>query len=237
MNHRLKVELRQPQHFNKGITTLEILNQTVIPINDPYDLANRLGGIGDTPVQKSEIPEIYKTGAIRKFWKLNVDSNQYLHTEAKLEYITPHLYFWVEEGVEFNCEELAQLAEEFEKVIYPLDRKVFGHEGSPGIDNDVHLTIFFAKALGSVGGYFSATDILPREINPFSNETEMYYLSADYTFLDNEFTYGVLAHEFQHMIHWNIDRDESAWVSEGLSELAVEINGYDTGGFMYYVCP
>ena len=61
----------------------------------------------------------------------------------------------------------------------------------------------------------------------------MFYLSADYTYLDDEFTYGVLAHELQHMIHWNIDRNESAWVTEGLSELAVELNGYDTGGFSY----
>jgi immune inhibitor A len=41
----------------------------------------------------------------------------------------------------------------------------------------------------------------------------------------------VLAHEFQHMIHWNQDGNETSWLNEGSSELAAFINGYDIGGF------
>jgi hypothetical protein len=40
----------------------------------------------------------------------------------------------------------------------------------------------------------------------------------------------VLAHEFQHMIHWNVDANEESWVNEGLSELAVLLNGLGTSG-------
>ena len=216
-----------------GLTTLDILNQTEIPINDPLETAKRLEGITDASVLKSGIQEIFNVGYTRNFWKLDVDSNKYIQTEAKLEYITPHLYFWVERGIEFNADDLINLAEEFERKIYPTDREIFGSEWSPGVDSDVHLTILFARELGGVGGYFSSTDSSTRQIEPYSNEMEMFYLSADYTYLDDMFTYGVLAHELQHMIHWNIDRNESAWVTEGLSELAVELNGYDTGGFTY----
>ena len=224
---------KQSELLSEGLTTLEVLNKTEIPINDSLEIAERLEGITDAPVLKSGMQEIFEVGAIRNFWKLDVDSNQYFQTEAHLEYITPHLYFWVEKDIDFDIEDLTALAEDFESKIYPTNREIFGSEWSPGVDSDVHLTILFAKALGGVGGYFSSTDSSTREIEPYSNEMEMFYLSADYTYLDEEFTYGVLAHELQHMIHWNIDRNESAWVTEGLSELAVELNGYDTGGFSY----
>jgi len=36
----------------------------------------------------------------------------------------------------------------------------------------------------------------------------------------------VLAHEFQHAVHWNIDSGEEAWINEGLSEVAKELAGY-----------
>ena len=47
------------------------------------------------------------------------------------------------------------------------------------------------------------------------------------------YTYGVLAHEFQHMIHWYRDRNESSWINEGFSELSTLLNGLDPGGFDY----
>ena len=53
-------------------------------------------------------------------------------------------------------------------------------------------------------------------------------------FLDTAILFGGLAHEFQHMIHWYQDRNESSFLNEGFSELAVFLNGYDTGGFDWY---
>lgn len=59
----------------------------------------------------------------------------------------------------------------------------------------------------------------------------MFLFNADNTFLGDGFTNGVLAHEFQHMIHWNLDLNETSWLNEGSSELAAFLNGYDPGGF------
>ena len=42
---------------------------------------------------------------------------------------------------------------------------------------------------------------------------------------------AVLAHEFQHMIHWHLDRNEETWMNEGFSEVATLLNDYDVGGF------
>jgi hypothetical protein len=58
-------------------------------------------------------------------------------------------------------------------------------------------------------------------------------LNVDNLSLDDPYTYGTLAHEFQHMIHWYQDRNESSWLNEGFSELAVILNGYEVGGFDY----
>jgi immune inhibitor A len=229
-----KVVIKNIEETSKAsLSTLAILKKSEIPVKDPFDLAKQFKGIKNPIVEDLTSPKTYEAGAEKKFWKLDVDSNTYFQTDAILEYITPHLYFWVEKGIEFKRSYLEDLANEFENKIYPTDRKVFGNEKSPGIDQDIHLTILYTKGIGGVGGYFSANDTLPKQIDSYSNETEMFYLSADYTFLNDEFTYGVLAHEFQHMIQSNIDPNESAWISEGLSELAVELNGYDTGGFVY----
>ncbi|HHH81540.1 MAG TPA: hypothetical protein ENL35_00955, partial [Chloroflexi bacterium] len=111
-------------------------------------------------------------------------------------------------------------------------RAFFGSEWSPGVDGDPHLYILYARNLGaSVAGYFSAADELSPLAHEYSNGHEMFYLSADNVELWEEFTYSVLAHEFQHMIHWSLDRNEESWLNEGFSELASFLNGYDIGGW------
>ncbi|HCV24923.1 MAG: hypothetical protein CME13_18395 [Gemmatimonadetes bacterium] len=37
---------------------------------------------------------------------------------------------------------------------------------------------------------------------------------------------GTLAHELQHLIHWNWDKDEEVWIDEGLSGYAEELVGF-----------
>jgi len=214
-------------------STLDILDTTTILENDPIALAEKYRGITNAPVMLIEPPINYIDGKCMKFWVLNVDDNNYRSIDAKLVYQTPHVYFWIEEGVNYTTPEVENLVNMFENQIYQRNRDVFGKEWSPGIDNDVHLTILYAHKLGSAAGYFSSTDSLMPEIERFSNMAEMFYLSADHINLGDQFTYGVLAHEFQHMIHWNIDRNETSWVNEGLSELAVELNGFSTGGFSF----
>jgi len=217
-----------------GMETLEILESVEVPENNPLDLAVRFSGVSDPRVQLSEPAVAVSNGAEDNFWILEVDENFYRQITAELVYQTPHLYFWVEQGLEYDPEDVVQLADVFENSIYPTNRTYFGSEWTPGVDNDEHLVIVYAQGLGSAAGYFSGSDSLTPEVRAYSNVAEMFYLSADYTDLKSSFTYGVLAHEFQHMIHWNHDRNETSWLNEGFSELAVDLNGYDIGGFDYY---
>ena len=84
----------------------------------------------------------------------------------------------------------------------------------------------------TVAGYYSSADEYSQQVNQYSNEREMFYISADSgnSPPNSAFYDGTLAHEFQHMIHWANDRNETSWVNEGMSELASYLNGFDVGG-------
>ena len=128
-------------------------------------------------------------------------------------------------------DDIAALMTAFEDKIYPTDRRFFGSEWSPGVDNDPHVHIVYARNLGaSTGGYYSTPDEYNPSVKKYSNAAEMFVFNADGMPLDDEYTYGTLAHEFQHMIHWSLDRNETSWINEGFSELAAFINGYTVGG-------
>lgn len=213
--------------------TLDMLKSEIVPNNDPRELAIRFKGVENMP---DTIPDhtIYKVGDTKEFWTTNVDTNKNSKIKAKLAYITDHVYFWIQEGVSYKQRDLSTLVDTFENDIYPTDREFFGSEWSPGIDDNVHLFLLYATDLGgNLAGYFSSADSVPPQAHEYSNAHEMFLLNADTIGLDEKFTYGVLAHEFQHMIHWYRDRNETSWLNEGFSELAAFLNGYYESGFDY----
>jgi hypothetical protein len=217
---------------DEAFETLQALRDTFVPIADPIDLAQRLTGLPEISRTVSDSAEPIETGAVKTFWASDVDTNENFQLDAELTYATDHVYFWVEQGVDVNLNEVRDLVDTFEDEIYPTNRAFFGSEWSPGVDGDEHLYILFARGLGfSIAGYFASNDSYPPAVHEFSNGHEMFYLSADNLDLTDEFTYGVLAHEFQHMIHWNLDRNEETWMNEGFAEVAALLNEYDVGGF------
>jgi len=198
------------------------------------DLARRLEDKGDIPLTLDP-PQVFpKVGEQQTFWVTNMDNDQNFKVDANLEYVGDNLYFWIEKGVKFNKNELDELAQTFDKNIYAVNHEFFGSEFKPGIDGDPRLYILMAGGLGSsIAGYFSSVDSFSAQAHEYSNEHEMIFINADTVNLGDEFTYGVLAHEFQHMIHWYHDRNEDTWMNEGFSELAAFLNGYGAGGFEY----
>lgn len=216
--------------------TLLTLTNIVVPISDPVDLAQRLEGKTNLPRALDAPVEVFQVGAKKAFYVTNSDSNQYSLTPATLRYMTDHVYFWVADGVTYRQRDLERLADTFEQEIYPTNREFFGSEWTPGVDADPRLFILYTRGLGNaVAGYFSSADEYLPMVRPDSNGHEIFIISADHLDLGEGYTYGVLAHEFQHMIHWYTDRNEETWVNEGLSELAVLLNGYRTGqGSTFY---
>jgi hypothetical protein len=238
----VRVETSQPTPIAEEVAlptelvdpdTLEVLANTVVPENDPADLAQRLGGV------RVEIPETVSApaapltaGAEQTFWAFNVDSNENLAIEATLAYVTPHVYFWHERDRSYDMQDIRTLVNEFENHIYPTVREFFGSEWTPGIDNDPHIYILYTGGIGnSIAGYFSSADEMHPLVHEYSNAHEMFFINADNVRLSEFSAYSVLAHEFQHMVHWNRDRNETTWMNEGFSELAALLSGYYDHGF------
>ncbi len=210
--------------------TLETLENTTVPVSNPRDLACRLQGICNVAETFPSGP--FKVGDQQEFWATNTDTNESFKVTATLRYVTDHTYFWIQNGVTYDEGQLKDLANTFENKIYPTNRAFFGSEWTPGVDEDPHIYVLYASGLGSsLAGYYSSADEYPPMVHEYSNAHEMFLFNSDNVGLGEEFTYGVLAHEFQHMIHWNQDRNEESWINEGFSEVAALLNKYDTGGF------
>ncbi len=207
--------------------TVNTLTNVVVPDSDLYDLACRLENICNVPHTLPAPTQPFQVGDQQKFWISNVDTNDNFQVTATLDYITPHTYFWAENGVSVNKNDMKALMDTFENKIYPTDREFFGSEWTPGVDNDPHIYIVYARGTGaSNAGYFSTPDEYNPLVHKYSNGHEMFVFNADNMDLGSTETYSVLAHEFQHMIHWNLDRNETSWMNEGFSVLAEFLNGY-----------
>jgi immune inhibitor A len=214
--------------------TLNTLKNTYVPEKILSDLVKRYKNITISPKADHLPAKKYQIGDRRNFWVLNTQTNAYRKINAKLYFETPHLYFWAAEEIPVDVEAIANLSRTFEDKIYPVNREFFGSESSPGIDNNPHIFLLYAHGLGNAAGFFSSDDTVSPDINEYSNNAEMFYLSGDYVAnLDSENAFGVIAHEFQHLIQYSNDKNEVSWISEGFSELAVYLNGYKLSGFDY----
>jgi immune inhibitor A len=218
----------------RALTTEQVLADTDVPVRDRLDLAQRFK-LSDQPIPAvvNPITPAYQVGDQESFWVGESDTLRHFQVTATLRYVGSHSYWWLEDGSDeadkVTDSEMAASAEAFENTIYPTNRAFFGTEWSPGVDNDPRVHVFIGDVPG-VGGYFYSINEYSNLINPYSNEKEMFFINIRAARPGSDRLDSILAHEFQHMIHWYNDANEETWVNEGLSELAMTLNGYDTGG-------
>ncbi len=228
--------------------TFQAIEAAIIPDADLHELGIRFLGVDpETPRVASTTNPDYPVGTEREFQVSNVDTDEQFTIIATLVYKTAHVYMWVENEQRYDEKKLRQAADLFEEHTYPTNREFFGSEWTPGIDGDPHLSILHAAGLGNtVAGYFSGPDEYVRAVREDSNEMEMFYINIENVTIGDDFYNGVLAHEFQHMIHFANDRNEETWLNEGCSELAMALNDrrhpgghYDVGGsdWAYVMAP
>ncbi|HEY0607481.1 MAG TPA: hypothetical protein VGD58_31475 [Herpetosiphonaceae bacterium] len=208
-----------------SLATIESLSENFMPRRDQIELAYEFGRTqGKERTARTE-PLDVQVGDKQAFNVTNVNTNENYVVTATLVLALEHVLVYVEDGVELDMQDLEQSARQFNDEIYPRNRELFGSEWSPGVDGDPRLTILNARIEGA-GGYFSGSDEVPRSVNRFSNEREMFYINIDDR-VPGTTSYGdVLAHEFQHMIQWNESERPTTWTNEGLSQLAEELNGF-----------
>lgn len=146
---------------------------------------------------------------------------------------------WDNESVTYNS--VLQLKRAFDestpadptKGIYELQSKNLGVPPDE-IDRDPKIYILVLDILDNyratgnyIGGYFDPMNQKAGVFQDFrtglkfqSNEVELIYLDSNPLKAGSDLAKLILAHEFQHMIHWRYDPDEEIWVNEGCSDYA-----------------
>lgn len=222
------------------------------PERDLVDLAVRLGGLAPSaipagwagsgeasatsawdrePEVGAGVPEAplapaCVVGQRAPFWVHDIQGQSYFEIEAVVRVVTDHACVWVQDGRRFDQAALERGAGTFSDEIVPALRRVFGSETSPGIDGDPRIHLLHHESIDGVAGFFSSSDAVPAAVNRYSNQRELFYISMDdhrpgsYDYL------ALLAHEYQHMIQYNVDRNEDGWVNEGFSAVAPHLVGY-----------
>ena len=173
------------------------------------------------------------------FVEKTYDQNQRDQVLFRLIKVSEKAYFYIESDWYLTItdqergvinQNLASLADSFDKEIYPKLTTLWGSEWTPGIDNDQKITIIFEQLTKGVAGYFNDANEYLKQQSPFSNEKEMVYLSTQT--LKSSLVKSYLAHEFTHLISFNQkDRlrgvNEDIWLNEARAEYSPFYLGFD----------
>ncbi len=205
-------------------------------INLTERLAKETFHLADLPRESLDVLRAAPViGTVESFYTFNVEAEKIETTKAVLRKIGKHCYIYVEYGKPVSAASINKIASVFDSTIYPNTRAMFGSEWKPGIDNDARITILltdikdgFNPSKGKhsyVAGYFNAGDCYSTNKYPASNQREMLYLDINPVVPASHEFLSTLAHEFQHMIHWNNDSKEFTWLNESMSQLAPYLCG------------
>ncbi|MBA3868649.1 MAG: immune inhibitor A [Anaerolineae bacterium] len=218
--------------------TVAALEQATVQVADSIDLARRFKGLDSIPTPVANVTP-RQVGEVQTFWVSDTDANTEFQISATLRVVGQHIYMWVQSDVQVNVAELQKLADAFDTRVYPNVRALWGEESSPGIDGDPRLYGLFAQKLGSsIAAYFSSRNVFPKSVWPTSNQHEMFLFNLDALgtqTLANMDIESVVAHEFQHMIRFNIERNEDSWLNEGFSVFTQLLLYHDGGSIPYFL--
>ncbi len=211
----------------------KLISTVDIPIADLRELAIRFKGVpADAPLKNCTTTPTYNVGDQEKFSVMDQDSLETFTVDATLIATADTVYMWLDNNwlQRVNHDALRQSTQVFNDQIVPRNHALFGQEDTPGIDCDPRIHILNTSNTNA-GGYFSSIDVVTRQVREDSNEKDMFYIDIEGSggpkAIGSGYYNGVIAHEFQHLITNKQDGNEDTWIGEGMSELAIFLNGDD----------
>jgi len=202
----------------------------------------------------------FEIGDSHTWWATNMRSEEEYEVESTCRAVGEHCYVFVQDSqwvaggngrvTQAAVDSITKYFDSYtpadpDKGIYETDVQTFGTP--PDFDGDPKIIILildiqdsFNPGSGWVAGYFFSINQYADNTFPGrrSNEAEIYYIDSDPTDLNE--TNGLngamstTAHEFQHMIHWDKDRDEITFINEGCATTAEVICGFSIYNQIYY---
>ena len=192
-------------------------------------------------------------GDRKEFFAVNFNTHEQYIVQSTLRAIGEFCYIFVEDSEwlrTVNEETVRSVRRAFDDAtpadsnrgIYEIETALFG--APPDIDGDQRIYLLLldirdkaTRGSNFVAGFFSPINqhrgVLRHPelgIPVRSNELDMLYLDTDPLNAGSEKALGVLAHEFEHLIHWRHDPNEEIWINEGCAEYAMFICGYRVTG-------
>ncbi len=114
--------------------------------------------------------------------------------------------------------------------VLPNNHDVFG--SAPDVDRDGIVDfLFYDIDNQNVGGFVHPGDL---EADSGGNGRDILHLDI---FQSVSFMPRLIAHEYTHLIHFNYEFDVETFISEGLAEFGMVVNGYTQDNFSYLGFP
>jgi len=230
--------------FTDSLTQIALENTKLL---DPATYQLMLKNSQEVNFKKTKVDTI---GTIKSFFTYNFVTKSFNTVNAKLLKKGTRVQIWVD-TTEIGNNHISQgvvdtllnslenktpsASRDSTKGIVKLDEQYFGNP--PNIDKD-NLTDFLVYDIKDgwngntvktyTGGYFYSKD---QTNDSTSNKRDLLYIDSrpgifDANKRDASRPLKTLAHEYQHLIHYNYDKKEISFVNEGLSEIASVISGY-----------
>ncbi|MDH5590955.1 MAG: hypothetical protein OEZ37_12975, partial [Gemmatimonadota bacterium] len=196
------------------------------------------------PTGPAAVPQVGE----KRIFKVYRSDGTFADVTAEALYVGARAAIFVDQAAPaggFTSADLAFLSGQFDDLIGPTVTDVFGAESD--LDGNARVVILLTPEVnrltargsdGFVGGFFYGLDLLADQEN--SNGGEIFYTlvpDPDGSFSDPRsraqilmVVPAVLAHEFQHMVHFNqrilqlkAENAEALWLSEALAQMAEEL--------------
>jgi hypothetical protein len=205
--------------------------------------------VPEDPHRSSSERVVPEVGDRRSFQVLN-RQDQFEKVTARVRYVSERAVLYMDEKVPpggYTDRDLADLAYEFDVAIHPVVTTAFGEESD--LDGNDRIIILFTPAVnrltqpgsdGYVGGFFYGLDLLKGRSG--SDEGEIFYAMVPDPQGEEGPSIGrftvltvipsILAHEFEHMVHFNrrmlvgqAEATDALWLSEALAQMAEDLVG------------
>ena len=195
-------------------------------------------------------PPLRQIGHQRNFFAFDFKNQIEYTSRATLRAVGDRCYIYVEDSqwrrrvTQRSVDALLNVFEnrtaaDASRGIYAIETEAFG--APPDIDGDPRIYLLlldvkdsYSPPFGSfVAGYFSPVNQARGQVRDgrrgvvfHSNEIELLYIDTNPLNPNGAEAFGIVAHEFQHLIHHRYDANEETWLDEAASELAMSFCGY-----------
>lgn len=203
--------------------TLIALTQTDIPPINEFQLARDLLNleIANPPIS----PEPLAVGTEDTF------DTRGGSVTATLAVVGEYVYIWVENsvGMVTRQADVEALADFMDNEMHSALVELWGVEDTGGIDGDVRIHILFTPTLNRVAGTFGPYNLLPKALEPDSNEKELLDISlaAIGYEMNSDLSQSIISHEVQHLYRAFLDYNEDIWLNESISAFTEVYLGYE----------